>query len=181
MNYDNGQIRGHGPRLPTNHEYHQQQRPIPSGYPAHALPGNVRYGYPTQQQQPPHMGFVQQPQMPPQGVNYPYPQPQQPYPGDNYSQQQQFYAPTQQQPPPPQVYYQQPPPQQQPHGYHRYPGQHQSSLTPAGLRPIQNQGFQTQPNSQPTPAPILHQPVQAVPQQHLQQGMPHCQGSQGIR
>ena len=29
------------------------------------------------------------------------------------------------------------------------------------------------PAPQPTPAPILHQPVQAVPQQHLQQGICH--------
>ena len=29
------------------------------------------------------------------------------------------------------------------------------------------------PAPQATPAPILHQPVQAVPQQHLQQGMCH--------
>ena len=169
MNYDNGQIRGHVPRMPGN-DY--GPRPVPSGYPAHALPGNsVRYaGY--QQQPPPPMGYIQR------GYAYPHQHHvgpgSNPNPGENgvgnrnfansqpppgpHAAQQQFY----QGPQPQQVYYQQqPPPQPQeyvqqqqfppgaavgaPPPYHSNP-----SLAPVNPGPrLQQPGFQQQQPSHP--------------------------------
>ena len=88
MNYDNGgQMRGGNPmpnRLPNEYPMNSGgPRPIPSGYPAHALPGNAVRFYPPQQQpqqqlQQTPMGYPQQPR-----GYFPQQQQQQFYPGDN--------------------------------------------------------------------------------------------------
>ena len=118
MNYDNGQVRGHVPPRMPGPEY--GPRPVPSGYPAHALPGNsgVRYASYQQQPPPPPMGYVQRGYAPypphpggvvnPGGVN--------PYPGENGVRHPNFansQPPPQQfyQGQPQQVYYQQSPPE----------------------------------------------------------------------
>lgn len=132
MNFDNGggqqppamqQRAPHGPpnRMPIS-DY--GPRPVPSGYPSHALPGNVRYSYPPEQQYQDY-GYQQQ-----------Y------YPGENgnFSQQPQYYPVQQQQQQP--MYY-----QQQQAGYSEYPNMHQQyqqsnpSLAPVRLQ----QGFQQPP------------------------------------
>ena len=131
MNYDNGQMRGPMPRMPNEYPPNGGgPRPIPSGYPAHALPGNAVRFYPQQQQQQQPMGYPQQ-----RGY-YPPQQQQQFYPGDNsaprprqhYFQQQQQNS-QQQFYPNQQGFY----PQQ---GGYQYPQQYPSQ----GIR--QQQGFQ---------------------------------------
>lgn len=153
MNYEGGHGQGFGPRMPT--EYPNGPRPIPSGYPAHALPGNPsRFGQFQQQQQP--MAYPQQPQHPPHLVRgYGYPQQQHPrpscsqyYPGENSGMRQpHLYGhpqvaayqgyPQQQQQVGNQMYYQgYPQAQQYP------PPQYQSNPNLVNNPGLRNQGFQ---------------------------------------
>jgi hypothetical protein len=174
MNYDGGPERGYVPRMPQG--YPPGPRQIPSGYPAHALPGNsARYCYPNQQ---PHMGYNH-----PQARGYVYPQQQRPvcndyYPGDNNGQR--HYSPAyqaNQQCYPQQgnqAYYQQQgyPQQQQypPQQQHQY--QSNSSLANPNIRP---QGFQQPHPGAPMPVDnsqynsMVYDQQQQQQQQHLQQ------------
>ena len=165
MKYDGSQDnRGYPmPRYPNEYG----PRPVPSGYPAHALPGNTaRFGY--QQQQPPNMGGYPQP---PRGYGYrPQQAPQPPhrmsntgqyYPGDNgqnfYPQQQPNYPqqPCYQQgnPQQQQMYYQQQP-QQQGYPPHPPPQQYQYQSNPSlANQNVRPQGFQ---QTHSTSAPLMN-------------------------
>ena len=164
MNYENGQVRGHVPPRMPGPEY--GPRPVPSGYPAHALPGNsgVRYASYQQQPPPPPMGYVQRGYAPypphpggvvnPAGIN--------PYPGENGVRHPNFansQPPPQQfyQGQPQQVYYQHPPPE---YAQQFPPGG--PPTAPPGPPPQQQQGYHSNPSlaSGVNPGPRLQQGFQ---------------------